>query len=58
MSLAGIQCLCATMYRIDPPHLLWVIENLLDGRVVNPIAVDEKTKRWSRIALDRMLAIP
>jgi quinolinate synthase len=56
-SLAGIQCLCTTMYRIDIKHLYWVLENLVEGRVVNPIAVDAETKHWSRIALDRMLAL-
>jgi quinolinate synthase len=56
-SLAGIQCLCSTMYRIDLKHLCWALENLVAGRVVNRIAVDEETKRWSRIALDRMLAL-
>ena len=56
-SLAGIQCLCATMYRIDLPHLYWVLEQLAAGRVVNRIVVDAETKRWSRIALDRMLEL-
>jgi quinolinate synthase len=56
-SLAGIQCLCSTMYRIDLKHLCWVLENLVAGRVVNRIAVDGETKRWSRVALDRMLAL-
>ncbi len=56
-SLAGIQCLCTTMYRIDLKHLYWTLENLADGRVVNSIRVDAETKRWSRIALDRMLAL-
>ncbi|MEK6797683.1 MAG: quinolinate synthase NadA [Planctomycetota bacterium] len=55
-SLAGIQCLCATMYRIDPKHLLWTLDNLADGRVVNPIRVDPETKRLARLALERMLA--
>jgi quinolinate synthase len=56
-SLAGVQCLCSTMYRIDVPHLCWVLENLVAGRVVNRIAVDDETKRWSRVALERMLAL-
>ncbi len=56
-SLAGIQCLCSTMYRIDLKHLCWVLENLVAGRVVNRIVVDDETKHWSRIALDRMLAL-
>jgi len=50
-------CLCATMYRIDPPHLLWALENLLEGNVVNQITVPEETAHLARIALDRMLAI-
>ena len=57
VSLAGIQCLCSTMFRIDPPHLLWVLENLVEGRVVNRITVDPETKRWARVALDRMLGL-
>ena len=56
-SLAGMQCLCSTMYRIDLPHLCWVLENLVAGNVVNRIQVDEETKHWSHIALDRMLAL-
>ena len=56
-SLAGIQCLCSTMYRIDLRHLYWVLEQLAAGRVVNRIAVDEETRRWSRVALDRMLQL-
>jgi quinolinate synthase len=54
-SLAGIQCLCTTMYRIDLKHLYWVLENLVEGRVVNRISVDPETRLWSRVALDRML---
>jgi quinolinate synthase len=45
------------MYRIDPPHLLWVLDNLAEGRVVNRITVDEATKYWARVALNRMLDI-
>lgn len=56
-SLAGIQCMCTTMYRIDLKHLYWALENLTEGRVVNPIHVDEETRHWSRIALNRMLAL-
>jgi quinolinate synthase len=48
-------CMCSTMYRIDPEHLLWVLENLVRGRVVNQITVDEETRKWALIALDRML---
>lgn len=50
-------CFCATMYRIDPPHLLWTLENLLQGRIVNQIIVPEETAHWARVALDRMLAV-
>lgn len=56
-SLAGIQCLCTTMYRIDLKHLYWVLENLVEGRVVNQISVDPETRHWSRVALDRMLEL-
>ncbi|WP_420237256.1 quinolinate synthase NadA [Telmatobacter bradus] len=50
-------CLCTTMYRISPQHLAWALENLLEGRVVNRIQVKPETKRWARVALDRMLEI-
>jgi quinolinate synthase len=50
-------CLCTTMYRISPQHLAWTLENLLDGRVVNRIQVNEQVKHWARVALDRMLEI-
>jgi quinolinate synthase len=55
-SLAGIQCLCTTMYRIDLKHLLWVLDELVAGRIVNQIKVDPETKRLARLALERMLA--
>ena len=55
-SLSGIQCLCSTMYRIDMPHLLHVLDNLAEGRVVNQIRVDPETRRLAVLALDRMLA--
>jgi quinolinate synthase len=51
-------CFCATMNRIDLPHLVWALENLVEGRVVNRIEVDPDTAHWARIALDRMLALP
>jgi quinolinate synthase len=56
-SLADIQCLCTTMYRVDLKHLYWVLEQLTAGKVVNRIAVDDETRRWSRVALDRMLKL-
>jgi quinolinate synthase len=55
--LSPTVCMCATMYRIDQPHLAWALENLVAGHVVNRIAVDPDTARWARLALDRMLAI-
>lgn len=54
--LSDCQCLCTTMYRVDPKHLLWVLDNLAEGRVVNQIAVHEEAQRLARLALDRMLA--
>ena len=45
------------MFRISPHHLLWVLENLGEGRVVNRVAVDDKTRGWARVALDRMLSL-
>jgi quinolinate synthase len=50
-------CLCTTMYRISPQHLAWTLENLVEGRVVNRIQVDDQVKHWARVALDRMLEI-
>lgn len=55
--LSPVVCMCATMYRIDLPHLCWTLENLRDGAVVNQIQVDEETSKWSLIALERMLAV-
>ncbi|QDT06245.1 Quinolinate synthase A [Rubripirellula lacrimiformis] len=55
--LSPVVCMCATMYRIDLPHLCWTLENLRDGAVVNQILVDEETTKWSLIALERMLAV-
>ena len=55
--LSECQCLCTTMYRIDLPHLCWVLEELVDGNYVNEIRVDDVTRRFSTIALDRMLSI-
>jgi quinolinate synthase len=51
-------CFCSTMNRIDLPHLVWALENLVEGRVVNRIEVDADTADWARVALDRMLALP
>lgn len=54
-SLATIQCLCTTMYRISPQHLLWCLDELAAGRVVNAIRVNDHVKKWARVALQRML---
>jgi quinolinate synthase len=51
-------CFCSTMNRIDLPHLVWAMENLAQGRVVNRITVDPQTASEARAALDRMLALP
>ena len=51
-------CFCSTMNRIDLPHLVWALESLVDGTVVNRITVDADTAHWARVALDRMLALP
>lgn len=55
--LAPDLCMCATMFRIAPENLLWSLENLVDGNVVNQIRVDDETAKYARIALDRMLEI-
>lgn len=51
-------CYCSTMNRIDLPHLVWTLENLVAGQVNNVIRVDSETSHWARVALDRMLALP
>jgi quinolinate synthase len=56
-SLNPSACLCSTMYRVDAPHLLWVLESLREGRVVNRVRVEESVARSARVALDRMLSI-
>jgi quinolinate synthase len=47
-------CMCSTMFRIDPQHLLWTLENLAQGRVVNPIRVPAGVAAEARLALERM----
>jgi quinolinate synthase len=51
-------CYCSTMNRIDLPHLVWALENLVAGHVVGRIQVDDDVARWARVALERMLALP
>ena len=50
-------CMCSTMFRIDPQHLAWTLENLVQGHVVNPISVAEDVAQNARRALDRMLEV-
>ena len=57
VSLDPLVCPCSTMFRIDAPHLCWVLENLVEGNVVNEIRVDDDTAEWARVALQRMLDI-
>ena len=57
MSLDPSVCVCTTMFRITPVHLLWALENLGEGKVVNQISVDERTRKFARAALDRMLSL-
>ena len=51
-------CYCSTMNRIDLPHLVWALEELVAGRVPNQITVDRETAKYARVALDQMLALP
>lgn len=55
--LSPTVCQCATMFRIDAPHLCWAIEHLAEGQVVNRIVVPEDEKYWAKVALDRMMAL-
>jgi quinolinate synthase len=56
-SLDQFGCLCSTMFRVSPNHLLWILEELVEGRVHNRVAVPDEQKHWNRVALDRMLSI-
>ncbi|MDG9676327.1 quinolinate synthase NadA [Micromonospora sp. DH14] len=58
MFLDKAVCYCSTMNRIDLPHLVWALEELVAGRVVNQITVDAETAHHARVALDQMLALP
>jgi quinolinate synthase len=57
LSLDQFGCLCSTMFRVSPNHLLWVLEELIAGAVHNRIVVPDDRKYWSKVALDRMLSI-
>ncbi len=58
VSLDPHVCVCTTMFRISPQHLAWALENLAEGHVVNRIQVDDEARRWARLALETMLALP
>src|SRR4029078_13285455 len=55
--LSPMVCMCATMYRIDLPHLAWSLETLHQGTPTNIIRVPEDTAHWARVALQRMLEV-
>jgi len=55
--LSDCQCLCTTMYRIDLPHLAWILDNLAEGKAINVIAVHPEAQRLAKQALNRMLEI-
>ena len=57
ITLDPFGCLCSTMFRVSPNHLLWILDGLLEGRIHNRIIVPGETKRWAKLALDRMLDI-
>ncbi|HTM26365.1 MAG TPA: quinolinate synthase NadA [Vicinamibacterales bacterium] len=57
VTLDPFGCLCSTMFRVSPNHLLWILEGLLEGHVYNQIVVPDETKQWAKLALDRMLEI-
>jgi quinolinate synthase len=56
-SIDQFGCLCSTMFRVSPNHLLWILEGLVAGDVHNRIVVPAAQKHWTRVALDRMLSI-
>ncbi|MBE9563474.1 MAG: quinolinate synthase NadA, partial [Proteobacteria bacterium] len=55
--MAPVVCMCSTMYRIDPQHLLWVLENLVAGKVINQIKVNPQDAEQARLALEQMLVV-
>ncbi len=55
--MSPIVCMCSTMFRIDPPHLLWVLENLVEGHVVNQIKVEPQEAAEAKIALENMFSV-
>ncbi|MBE3073586.1 MAG: quinolinate synthase NadA [Actinobacteria bacterium] len=57
VTLDPFGCLCATMFRVSPNHLLWILEGLVEGQIHNQIIVPDDQKRAARLALDRMLEV-
>jgi quinolinate synthase len=55
--LDPVSCPCSTMYRIHPAYVLWVMESLLDGRVMNEITVPDDIRQDALVALEQMLAL-
>jgi len=51
-------CYCSTMNRIDLPHLVWAMESLINGRLINQIKVEDEVAKYAKVALDQMLALP
>ena len=58
VTLDPFGCLCSTMFRVSPNHLLWVLEGLVEGEIHNQIIVPDDQKRDAKLALDRMLQVP
>jgi quinolinate synthase len=56
--LDPVVCPCSTMYRIHPAYVAWVLEALCQGHVINEVRVDDETRKWALVALERMLALP
>jgi quinolinate synthase len=57
LSLDQFGCLCSTMFRVSPNHLLWTLDGLVAGEVRNRIVVPDNQKHWTKVALDRMLSL-
>jgi quinolinate synthase len=55
--LDPVICPCSTMYRVHPAHVLWALEHLARGEVINRVSVDASTREWSLVALERMLSL-
>ncbi|MFZ2725117.1 MAG: quinolinate synthase NadA, partial [Methylococcaceae bacterium] len=55
--MSPILCMCSTMFRTDPQHLAWVLDNLVNGFVVNQISVDKAQAQLAKLALENMLSV-